>query len=163
MDNLSCAVEKIFEPNATGACVFRFDCIFWSGLSTIMMAYPALLKLASVNKTSCLPGMGCFSDNSQTSLRAFLTESKNVSFNSDVMLIGTSILSTLNIASKKSTAGIKTRLFSSSILISTNRFLISTSRILIWAEAFRNDYIATCSTALRIASMLPRRRNWVAT
>ena len=28
MDILSCAGEKIFEPNATGAYVFHFDCIF---------------------------------------------------------------------------------------------------------------------------------------
>ena len=28
MDILSCAGEKTFEPNATGANVFRFDCIF---------------------------------------------------------------------------------------------------------------------------------------
>ena len=28
MDILSCAGEKIFEPNATGAYVFRFHCIF---------------------------------------------------------------------------------------------------------------------------------------
>ena len=28
MDIFSCAGEKIFEPNATGAHVFRFACIF---------------------------------------------------------------------------------------------------------------------------------------
>ena len=28
IDILSCAGEKIFEPNATGTYVFRFDCIF---------------------------------------------------------------------------------------------------------------------------------------
>ena len=81
---------EIFEPNATGAYVFRFDCIFWSGLSSIIRAYPALLKLASVIKTSCFPGMGCFSTSSQASLRAWLTES-NVYFNSDVILIGASV------------------------------------------------------------------------
>ena len=63
-------------------------------LSSINRAYPALLKLASVIKTSCFQGMGCFSANSQASLRALLTES-NVSFNSDVILIGTSVLSNL--------------------------------------------------------------------
>ena len=31
-------------------------------------------------------------------------------------------------------------------------FLISTSSFLILAEAFRNDYVAACSTALRSAS-----------
>ena len=94
MDMLSCAGEKVFEPNATGAYVFRFDCIFWSGLSSIMRAYPALLKLASVFKTSCVPGMGCFNASWQASLRALLTESI-VSFNSDVIFNGTSVLSNL--------------------------------------------------------------------
>ena len=86
-DILSCAGEKIFEPNATGAYVFRFDCIFRSRLSSIMRAYPALLKLASVIKTSCFPRLGCFSAKWPASLRAFLTESI-VSLNSDVFLIG---------------------------------------------------------------------------
>ena len=89
MDNLSCAGEIIFEPNATGAYTFRFDSISWSGLSSTMKAYPALLKLVSVIRTSCFPGMSCFSANWQASLRAFLTE-WNVSFKSDVILIGTS-------------------------------------------------------------------------
>ena len=88
MNILSCAGEKFFETDATGAYTLRFDCIICSGLSSIMRANPALLKLASVFKTSCFPGMGCLSTNSQASLRAFLTESI-VSFNSDVMLIGT--------------------------------------------------------------------------
>ena len=59
-----------------------------------MRAYPALLKLASVIKTSWFPGMGCFSANLHALLRAVLTDS-NVSFKSDVMLIGTSVLSNL--------------------------------------------------------------------
>ena len=59
-----------------------------------MRAYPALLKLASVSKASCFPGMGCFRANWQASLRALLTES-NVSFNSDLILDGTSLLSNL--------------------------------------------------------------------
>ena len=92
MDILSSAGEKIFEPNATGAYVFRFDCIFASGLSSIVRAYQALLKLASVIKTSCFPGMGCFNAKAHASLRALLTES-NVSLSSDVKLIGTSVLS----------------------------------------------------------------------
>ena len=50
----------------------------------------------------------------------------------------------LHIALTKSTAGDKIRLF----LIP---FLISTSRFLILAEAFRIDYVAACSTALRSA------------
>ena len=48
----------------------------------------------------------------------------------------------LHIASIKSTAGNKTRLFPSP-------FLIFTSRFLILAEAFRNDYVAAFSNALR--------------
>ena len=45
------------------------------------------------------------------------------------------------IASIKSTDRNKTRLFLSPLLISTSWFLIL-------AEAFRNDYVAACSTAL---------------
>ena len=48
----------------------------------------------------------------------------------------------LHIASIKSIAGNKTRLFSSP-------FLISTSWFLILAEPFRNDHVPACSTALR--------------
>ena len=48
----------------------------------------------------------------------------------------------LRIATIKSTAGNKTKLFSSP-------FLISTSSFLTLAEAFRNDHVAACSTALR--------------
>ena len=51
----------------------------------------------------------------------------------------------LHIASIKSTPGNKTRLFLS-------QFLISTSSRLTLAEAFRNDYVAACGTALRIAT-----------
>ena len=51
----------------------------------------------------------------------------------------------LLIASVKSTAGNKTRTFPSP-------FLISTSSFLILAEAFRNDYVAARSTALRSAT-----------
>ena len=47
----------------------------------------------------------------------------------------------LHIASIKSTSGNTTRLFPSP-------FLISTSWFLILAEAFRNDHVAVCSTAL---------------
>ena len=50
-----------------------------------------------------------------------------------------------HIASIKSTAGNKTRFFPSA-------FLISASRFLILAEAFRNDHVAACSTALRSAT-----------
>ena len=48
-------------------------------------------------------------------------------------------------ASIKSTAGNKTKFFPSP-------FLISTSRLLILAEAFRNDHVVACSTALRSAT-----------
>ena len=51
----------------------------------------------------------------------------------------------LHIALFKSTDGNKTRLFPSPSLISTSRFLIL-------AEAFRNDYVDTCSTALHSAT-----------
>ena len=51
----------------------------------------------------------------------------------------------LHTASIKSTAGIKTMLFSSP-------FHISTSSFLILAEAFGNDYVAACSTAIRSAT-----------
>ena len=56
----------------------------------------------------------------------------------------------LHIASIESTAGNKAKLVPSPFLISTRSF-----RIL--AEAFRNDYVAACSTALR------RKMNRVAT
>ena len=62
---------------------------FLSGLSSFMRALPALLKLASVIRTSCFPEMGCFNASSHASLSALLTESK-VTFSSEVMLIGTS-------------------------------------------------------------------------
>ena len=58
------------------------------------------------------------------------------------------ILICLHIASIESTAGNKTRLFRSPFLIS----VISASWLLILTEAFRNDHIAACSTALRSAS-----------
>ena len=51
----------------------------------------------------------------------------------------------LHIASIKSTAGNKTRLF-------PIPFHISTSSRLTLAEAFRNDHVAACSTALRSAT-----------
>ena len=50
----------------------------------------------------------------------------------------------LHIASIKSTLGSKTRFFPSP-------FLISTSRFLILAEAFQNDYVPARGTALRSA------------
>ena len=60
----------------------------------------------------------------------------------------------LHIVSIESTAGNKTRLFSSPLLISTSRFLIL-------AEAFRNDYVASCSTALRSATEKNEMGNYV--
>ena len=51
----------------------------------------------------------------------------------------------LHIALFKSTAGNKTTFFPSP-------FLISSSRFCILAEAFRNDHVAACSTALRKAT-----------
>ena len=50
-----------------------------------------------------------------------------------------------HIASIRSTAGKKTRLFPSP-------FLFSPSRFLILAKLFWNDYLAPCSTALRSAT-----------
>ena len=49
-----------------------------------------------------------------------------------------------HIASIKTTAGNEIRLF-------PLPFLVSTSWFLILAEAFRNDHVAACSTALRSA------------
>ena len=85
------AWEKTFDPNATGVHVLRFDWIFWSGLFSIMREQPALLKLALVMRTSCLPGVGCFSANSHALLSASFFES-NVPLSSDVRLTGTSDL-----------------------------------------------------------------------
>ena len=51
----------------------------------------------------------------------------------------------LHDASIKSTGGNKTRFFPSP-------FHISTSSCLTLAEAFRNDHVAACSTALRSAT-----------
>ena len=51
----------------------------------------------------------------------------------------------LHTASIKSTVGNKTRLFPSP-------FHVSTSSGFTLAEAFRNDYVAACSTALRSAT-----------
>ena len=51
----------------------------------------------------------------------------------------------LHIAPIKSTGGNKTTLFPSP-------FLIFTSRFVILAEAFRNDFVAACSTAFRSAT-----------
>ena len=51
----------------------------------------------------------------------------------------------LHTASIKSTAGNRTRLFRSPFDVSTSSRLTS-------AVAFRNDYVAACSTALRSAT-----------
>ena len=59
----------------------------------------------------------------------------------------------LHVASFKSTAGYKTTLFPCP-------FLISTSLLLILAEALRNDHGAACSTALCSAT---EKNEWVAT
>ena len=87
---MSYARKTIFDPNATGA-KFSFFWIFRSGLSSIMKAKPAVLQLASVIRTSCFSGLGCFNASSQASLSALFNESK-VFLNSDVMLTGTSAL-----------------------------------------------------------------------
>ena len=57
---------------------------------SIMRAYPALLKPASAIKINCFSGMGCGKASWQASFSALFTEPK-VSFNSGVMLIGTSV------------------------------------------------------------------------
>ena len=59
-----------------------------------MSAYPALLKLASVIRTVCFPGMGCFNARLQLSLSVLFTESKTSS-NSELMLSGTSAFKSL--------------------------------------------------------------------
>ena len=38
IDNLVCEGLYNFEPNATGAQVFRFDLIFWPGSSSVVNA-----------------------------------------------------------------------------------------------------------------------------
>ena len=60
----------------------------------------------------------------------------------------------LHIASITSTAGNKTRLFPSPFFISTGGFLIL-------AEAFRNDQVAACSTALRSATEKKEKGGYV--
>ena len=55
---------------------------------------PGFPSRSSVIRTSFFCRMGCFSANSRGSQRALLSET-NVSFNSDVMLIGTSVLRNL--------------------------------------------------------------------
>ena len=60
----------------------------------------------------------------------------------------------LHTALIKPTAGNKTRFFPSP-------FLISTSWLLILAEAFRNDHVAACSTALGIATEKNERSGYV--
>ena len=68
---------------------FALICFYLSGLSSIIRAYPSLLKLESVIKTSYFPSRSCFGKKSQASLSALLTESK-VSLSSQFMLIGVS-------------------------------------------------------------------------
>ena len=48
-----------------------------------------LMKLASLRKTSCFPGIGCFSACSQASLKVLFSDSK-VCFGAHVMVFGTS-------------------------------------------------------------------------
>ena len=45
-----------FRSERYRAHVLRFQCIFRSVLSSVMGAYPAPLKLASVIRTNCFPG-----------------------------------------------------------------------------------------------------------
>ena len=61
------------------------------------------------------------------------------------MINKTHVYMWLHTASIKSSAGNKTRLFPSP-------FHVSTSSRLTLAGAFRNDYVAACSTALRSAT-----------
>ena len=58
----------------------------------------------------------------------------------------------LHIALIKSTAGNKARLFPSP-------FLVSTSWFCILPEAFRNDHVTACSTALRSAT--EKKNGWL--
>ena len=51
---------------------FLSDCFFWSGIISTMRPNSALLKLASVIRTSCLLKTSCFSANSQALLSALL-------------------------------------------------------------------------------------------
>ena len=93
MGILICAGEKIFNSNAMAANMFCFDCVFLSGLISIMRASPAPLKLASVSRTICFPGMGCSNANSNESFFLLFIESK-VSVSSNMTLIAVFALST---------------------------------------------------------------------
>ena len=64
------------------------------GYLPIIRAEPAHLKFLLAIRTSCCSGMSCFNANLQVSISVYSTQSK-VSFNSDVMLIGTSALRNL--------------------------------------------------------------------
>ena len=67
---MSWAGEKSFDPKATVSMFRVMTAIFGPDYPQ-----PELLKLASVMRTSCLPGMGRFSANSQCLLSAICTES----------------------------------------------------------------------------------------
>ena len=71
---LSCSGENTFtfEPNATGAKVFLLEVNFFSSCSSIISAYPDVLKLASAMMTYCRPVIGCLSASPQASANAVL-------------------------------------------------------------------------------------------
>ena len=94
MDIFSCSELNIFDPNATEANVFRFDCIFSKGLSSIMRAHRALLMLASALRTLASLEWFVSVPNPNHHSAVFLTVS-NVSFNCDARLFSTSVLSNL--------------------------------------------------------------------
>ena len=50
----------VFEPYAFGAHHFLTEVNFLFGSSSVSIAYPAALKLASVIMTDCLFDRGCF-------------------------------------------------------------------------------------------------------
>ena len=62
IDIFVCVALKVLELNATSAYVSDFDCSFVSG-SSIKMAYPAAVQLASDMTLSCLSLWDCLQAN----------------------------------------------------------------------------------------------------
>ena len=64
--------EKTFESNATEAKVFFLEGNFFPSCSSIISAYPDVLKLASAMMTYWHPVIGCLSASPQASASAVL-------------------------------------------------------------------------------------------
>ena len=59
IDSFICVGLNVLESIAIGAYVFRLDWSFWLGSCSIMIAYPAAVKIASDMTMSCLSLRGC--------------------------------------------------------------------------------------------------------